>query len=190
MGEEPLSRSDAVRRHLEGFWPDRLHEELAWTLGPIEERVPRFRVRRIAPAVRVDPWIYVSVGASDVADGDGQEFILLSPTESPAHVETLAMVASYHADARYRLSVGRVVDIGRPWMEGAAADHLLVSLPYPYGPSLEHCEVPDGHVQVLWLVPITEPEARYARDHGVEALEQLLEDTGVDVMDPQRRSLV
>ncbi|MGH9282263.1 MAG: RHS repeat-associated core domain-containing protein, partial [Acidimicrobiales bacterium] len=40
---------DAVRRHLEGFWPDHPQEEFSWTLGPIEERLPGFRVRRIAP---------------------------------------------------------------------------------------------------------------------------------------------
>lgn len=64
------------------------------------------------------------------------------------------MVASFHADERYRLSIGQTVDIGRPWIEGSSADHLLVSLPYPYGPGLEHCEAAGRHVQVLWLVPI------------------------------------
>lgn len=181
---------DAVRRHLEGFWPDNPQEEFCWTLGPIEERLPGFRVRRIAPLKPTDPWVYVTVGASDASDGDGLEFFILSPLESPRHVETLAMVASFHADARHRLAIGRTVNIGRPWIGGAAADHLLMSLPYPYGPTLEHCDAPGRHVQVLWLVPITEAEARYVGECGLEALEQLLEQSDVDVISPERRSLV
>ncbi|MGI8806587.1 MAG: suppressor of fused domain protein [Acidimicrobiales bacterium] len=181
---------DAVRHHLEGFWPDNPQEEFAWTLGPIGEPLPGFRVRRIAPVKPTDPWVYVTVGASGATDGDGAEFFILSPSESPRHVETLAMVASFHADARYRLAIGRTVNIGRPWIEGAAADHLLVSLPYPYGPTLEHCGALGRHVQVLWLVPITETEARYVGERGLEALEQLLEQSDVDVISPVRRSLV
>jgi hypothetical protein len=181
---------DAVRRHLERVWPDHPQEEFSWTLGPIEERLPGFRVRRVTPVMPTDPWVYVTVGAAGVADGDGREFFILSPAESPRHVETLAMVASFHADARSRLSIGRTVNIGRPWIEGAAAGHFLVSLPYPYGPVLEHCVAPGRHVQVLWLVPITEAEVRYVGERGLEAFEQLLETSQVDVISPSRRSLV
>ncbi len=165
---------DAVRRHLEGFWPDHPQEEFSWTFGPVEERLPGFRVRRIAPVKPTDPWVYVTVGASGAS----------------RHVETLAMVTSFHADVRYRLSIGRTVSIGHPWIDGAVADHLLVSLPYPYGPSFEHCDAPGRHVQVLWLVPITDAEARYVGERGLDALEQLLEQSDVDVISPRRRSLV
>lgn len=181
---------DVVRRHLEGFWPDHPQEEFSWALGPIEDRLPGFRVRRIAPVEPTDPWVYTTVGASGSSDGDGMEFFILSPSESPRHVETLAMVASFHADPRYRLSTGRTMNIGRPWIDGAVTDHLLVSLPYPYGPGLEHCDVSGRHVQVLWLVPITEAEAFYVTEQGLEAFEQLLERSGADVISPGRRSLV
>jgi hypothetical protein len=36
-------------------------------------------------------------------DGHSTQFALLSPEESPFHVELLAMVANLHADPRYRL---------------------------------------------------------------------------------------
>jgi len=182
--------NEAVRKHIEGFWPDRPQEEFSWELGPIEARVPGFRVRRVAPVKSSDPWVYLTVGASSVSEEDGIEFFLLAPSESPRHVETLAMVASFHADSRYRLGLGRTVNIGRPWAEGAVADHLLVSLPYPYGPDLEVCEVDDAQVRILWLVPITEPEARFAFDHGTEELERLFDAAGVDVLRPERASLV
>lgn len=183
---------EGERSHLDEFWPDRSHEEFVWTLGPIGQSLPRFRVRRIAPAERRDPWVYVTVGAWEATAGDahGTEFFLLSPTEDPRHVELLAMVANLHADVRYRLRVGSTVNIGRPWMEGSAADHLLVSLPYPYGPSLERCELGERHVRFLWLVPITAAEANLVRSKGMEALENLLEQGSVDVISPKRRSLV
>jgi hypothetical protein len=183
---------EGERSHLNGFWPDRPHEELVWTLGPIMQTLPRFRVRRIAPAERRDPWVYVTVGAWEATADQphGTEFFLLSPEENPLHVELLAMVANLHADDRYRLNVGSTINIGRPWMEGSTADHLLVSLPYPYGPALEQCELGERHVRYLWLVPITATEANLVRQQGLEVLERLLEQSNVNVMSPKRRSLV
>ncbi|MGB3437193.1 MAG: suppressor of fused domain protein [Actinophytocola sp.] len=102
----------------------------------------------------------------------------------------MTMVAHLHADPAHRLATGSTINIGRPWMDDAIAGHLLVSLPYPYGPKLEHCDADDTPVQVLWLVPITAAEAGYRRDQGLEALEQLLEADGVDMLDPRRPSLV
>lgn len=186
-----VTASSAVRRHYSNFWPGRDHEEFEWTAGPIGTRLPAFRVRRIAPGNRSEPWVYASVGAWQATDGkDSKEFFILSPTESPSHVETLAMVAHFHADPKHRLTIGSTINIGRPWMDGATPDHLLVSLPYPYGPTLEHCDADGTHVQVLWLVPITAAEAAYRHERGLEALEQLLETDGVDVISPRRLSLV
>jgi hypothetical protein len=178
-----------VVEHLEAFWPDHAHEDFAWTAGPISTRLPGFRVRRIAPLEQSQPWIYASIGACEATEVERKEFYLVAPQESPWHVETLAMVANFHADPRYRLSPGHVLDIGRPWVEGSTCDHLLVSLPYLHGPRLEHCETPAGHVQVLWLVPITAAEARLARERGVDALEDLLEQHEVDVLVPSRPSI-
>jgi hypothetical protein len=182
---------EGERSHLDGFWPDRVHEEFVWTLGPIGRSLPRFRVRRIAPAKRRDPWVYVTVGAWEATadDAHGTEFFLLSPSEDARHVELLSMVANFHADARYRLTVGSTMNIGRPWMDGSVADHLLVSLPYPYGPALELCQLRERHVRFLWLVPITAAEANLVRGQGLEALERLLEQSKVDVISPKRRSL-
>jgi Suppressor of fused protein (SUFU) len=182
---------DAIRRHYSAYWSGRDHEEFEWTAGPIGRRLPGFRVRRIAPGNPADPWVYASVGAWQATDGeDGKEFFILSPSESPSHGETLAMVAHFHADPAHRLEIGSTMNIGRPWMDGATAGHLLVSLPYPYGVKLEHCDADGTHVQVLWLVPITAAEATYRRQRGLEALEQLLETNGVDVLSPDRASLV
>lgn len=113
------------RAHLDLSWPDQAVEEYSGRLS----------------------W------EATAEEPDGLEFFLLSPTEFALHVELLAMVTNFHADAPYRLSVGRTMNIGRPWIEGLSADHLLVSLPYPYDPSFECCDLDGRQVRFLWLVP-------------------------------------
>jgi hypothetical protein len=181
----------AERAHLDRWWPDNGSQDFVWTIGPIGERLPRFRVRRIAPREPVDPWIYVTMGAWEATHPchPGLEFFLLAPSESMLHVELLAMVANFHADPRYSLSLGQVVYIGRPWIQGAAADHLLVSLPYPYGPVFEWCELEGAgarQIRFLWLVPITAGEARFKAEQGLEALERRFEAGALDMLDPCR----
>jgi hypothetical protein len=184
--------SDAERAHVSRFWQGRKQEEFVWTLGPIGQRMPQFRVRRVAPKIRSDPWIYLTIGAWEATPGDrhGLEFLLLSPTEDPLHVELLAMVTNLHADPRYRLDVNRTINIGRPWVDGSVADYLLVTLPYPFGPALEHLETDDKHIRFLWLVPVTKSEADLVQIKGIEAFEQLLEQSQTDVVDPTRPALV
>lgn len=181
---------DAERAHVSGFIGGN-PEDFTWTLGPIGDRIPDFRVLRYAPSNRAEPWAYATVGAWEATpdDAHGLEFVLLSPTESAQHVELLAMVTNFHADPRYRLSVGRTINIGRPWLPRSEADHLLVSLPYPYGPEFETCVVGERHIRYLWLVPITGAEARLVHERGLETLEQRLESRGVDIVDPRRRSV-
>jgi hypothetical protein len=186
----PAEVSNGVRAHLDAFFAGREHEEFWWNLGPIRETLPRFRVRRIDPASRQDTWIYATVGAWEAAPDDPLELYLEAPEEDPRHVELLSMVAFLHAEPRYRLHVGKVLEIGRPWMDRSRADHLLVSLPYPHGPALERCEVADRLIRVLWLLPITADEAAFAREHGHERLEERLEAAAVDWIKRRRRSVV
>ena len=47
---------------------------------------------------------------------------------------------------------------------------MLVSLPYPFGPELEVCQLPDGELHVLWLLPITLAEREFKVREGLEAL--------------------
>lgn len=183
--------SRAIREHLKRFWPERFHEEFTWTLGPVQGSLPGFRVVRVAPQSKSDPWIYVTVGAWAATRDEehSNEFFLLAPSEDARHIELLAMVANLHADERHRLRQGTVLEIGRPWASGSVADHLLVSLPLPYGPTFEQIQVGTRHIQVLRLVPITQSEATAAREHGVSWLEDRLEASGADVLDPSRASV-
>jgi Suppressor of fused protein (SUFU) len=181
----------AIDLHLRNVWADHEFEDFRWTLGPIAEVLPRFRVRRIAPASESDSWVYVSMGAFEVTDGQRVEFIIDSPEETPYHVESLAIVAHFHATSGHPLHVNRTVNLGRPWMEGASANGFLLSLPYPFGKRSEWCQIDDGSsVQFLWLVPITPSEAEYAAQNGADALETLFEEREVDTLDPFRESVV
>jgi hypothetical protein len=188
----PEHISHRLQEHLERFFKGRRQEDFTWTIGSIQRSLPRFRVRRIEPATPDQPWAYVTIGAweATVNEPHGTEFLLLSPTENPLHVELLAMVANLHADPRYRLAVGHTLKIGRPWIDGSTSDHLLVALPYLCGPEFEDFNLDGRHIRILWLVPITLAEAALVAEEDLEALEGLLEERGVNVVDPTRPSVV
>jgi hypothetical protein len=66
----------------------------------------------------------------------------------------------------------------------------MASLPYAQGPEFEMCYIDGERIRFLWLTPITAAEATYVRQHGQEALEQLLESAEVSITDPHRSSVV
>ncbi len=182
----------AFADHLEHFFPDREHAELTPRRAGIADVLPGFRVRRIGPAGRGEAYVYVTDGASQTAaSGEaGAEYVLAAPREDPVLVEMLAALASVNADPEQGLGVGSVIALGRPWIAGAAAEHLLVAPPYPFGPGVERCELPDREIVVLWLLPITAAEARYVRAQGYDAFEQIMRRHAFNVADPARASLV
>jgi len=67
---------------------------------------------------------------------------------------------------------------------------MLVSLPYPFGPDLETCDLADGVVRVLWLLPITESEKQYKIASGLESLERRFEEAALEYWRPDRESAV
>lgn len=162
--------------------------------GPVQARVPGFRVAGVAPGPVIGLWVYVSLGCWDAVHvGEhGLEFLLIAAEDAPQCVTWLAMAAHYHAnpDESYRLDHGHTVPIGEPWSPGSACDHLLVSTPYPLGPDVEVADWSGGHARLLWLLPITEAERDFKSDHGLEALEQRLEEAALEYWDPHRTSVV
>jgi hypothetical protein len=180
--------------HLERAYPDSVHEDFASGRPAVQERLPGFRVRRIAPAGSGDPWIYATTGASAAMgeDEDGAEYVVLAPAADPVLVEMLAVLAIVNADPDRRLGVGSILALGRPWTGSSAAHNLLVLPPYVFGPGFEVYEPPgeDRRIVVLWLVPITGAEARYVRRQGAQAFEQLMQRTQVNVADPRRAPIV
>ena len=100
------------------------------------------------------------------------------------------MVANLHADPRYQIRLGTVLDIGRPRVDDSELTHLLVSLPYPYGPTLEYFQADGFQARILWLLPINSSEAAYASLHGVEELEREFDRSGINYLDVHRSSVV
>jgi Suppressor of fused protein (SUFU) len=180
--------------HLERAYPDSVHEDFASARAAVEDVLPGFRVRRIAPAASGDPWVYATNGASAaVAEGeDGAEYVLLAPAADPAIVEMLAVLATVNADPDKRLGVGSIIALKRPWTGGATAANLLVLPPYVFGPGFEVYEPPDEdrRIVVLWLVPVTSSEARFVRRQGVQKFEELLQAAEVNLVSPGRAPIV
>ena len=179
----------ALESHLATFFEGHAREWFVWPAGPIRDVLPRFRVMRLAPGPRTIHWVYASVGTWEVTGEEprGVEFLVIAPSENQVHVEFLAMAAHYHL--KEKLNKWHTFPIGRPWLPGSQLDHVLVSLPYPFGSELEICEVPGGHVHFLWLLPISASERAHKVEQGVDSLEQLLEDKQIDYADPMRASV-
>lgn len=180
------------RHHLSAFFQGMQFEELSWLQGPMHETLPRWRVLRGRLNSPKGPWIYVTHGAWEAAAAHHVfEFFLLAPQPlDDPHVELLAMLTFFYADPRSALEVGRVVNIGRPIVHRSKLDHILISLPYPFGPDFEHCIVGETHIRYLWALPITSSEADFVNRHGVEAFEAKLEESRIDAGDYRRRSVV
>jgi len=89
-----------------------------------------------------------------------------------------------------RLGLGHTLPIGEPWLPGSRCDHLLVCLPYPFGPGLQTSHIGDRHVEFLWLLPISEAERDLKVSSGLEALESRFEETGLQYWQVDRASVV
>lgn len=178
--------------HLDRFFAGDSQAVVAPVRPGVEERLPGFRVVRIAPAEGARPWVYATCGAArSAAEGElGAEYVLFAPAPDPVLVEMLATLATVNADAEEKFGVGSIIALGRPWIAGSWANHLLVLPPYPFGPGFEVHDDGARETVVLWLVPILAAEAQYAREHGYKALEQVIESRGANVADPGRSSVI
>jgi hypothetical protein len=179
----------SIRQHYESFF-DREGEELTWPYGPAKARLGAFRVLRIPPNERTGLWTYASVGAfaHSPEGAESLEFVLLMQQPSDRGVELVTMVAYYHNAER--LGLDHRFPIGEPWLPGATCNAFLVSLPYPFGPTLEHLRVGPRQVRITWLLPITEAERRFAKEQGSEALEQRFDDARIEYWRLDRASVV
>lgn len=186
---------DHVREFFAGHQVDVItQKDLPFETTPLQRCLPRFHVLRVAPGSTFGLWVYVSAGAWEVTADERQqhglsEFVLSGP-EHGTHLETLAMISHYHADPAHRLGPGHTVPIGRPWIPHASCDHLLISLPYPWGRDLEVCALGDDHIHLWWLLPITERERAFIAEEGLEALEQRFDDCAIEWWEPDRPSVV
>lgn len=188
--EEP---SLALALHVRSFFASHVISERRYAAGPIEQRAPGFRVSVVGPGPKFPRWTYVTSGswAASSSGGHGLEFVLSASADADRHIEVVAMAAYYHCGPEsQRLDHGHTVPIGEGWTPGSPCDHLLVSLPYAYGPDLEVCAWRGGHARLLALLPITAAERALKQAEGLEALEARLEERAVDFSNPMRESVI
>jgi hypothetical protein len=191
MPNDPTSHiRRALHDHFDSFWPGHDKSLIRLEDHPITTTAPNFRVACIHPQSDDEPWAYLSIGGFELSHerSCGLEFLLLARDKSEHLAQTLALVASLHSQAPLRQ--GSVVDLQDPWIRGSEHRHLLVTLPYPYGPGLEYCTAGLYSLRILWLLPITQSEFELLKQDGVEALEAHFEQEGIDFLDPTRASVV
>lgn len=68
--------------------------------------------------------------------------------------------------------------------------HVMFVSPFLWDENLASFDFEDKYVSWLQAIPISEDEYVYAEKNGSEALEDLLEEAGVDTMDLNRPSVV
>lgn len=178
-----MDYNQKILSHLTNFWTGHKIKEFSWILGKIVEEMPDFRVFQVIPNSFDEPWIYVSSGIGKFL---GQEFFIISPFETPEHIETLAMLASISLQYPESFQLGKTVNIGRPWVEQSFCSHFLISLPYPYGTKLEFMD----SIRFLWLLPITQQERLFLNTYSVEDLEKKFDEKGIDYLDINRESVI
>lgn len=188
MDQQEISPN--VESHLQSYFGGHDIKEHQLNLPEIVEQLPAFRVWAIAPGPRMDCWTYVSNGASTIKHDEGSaiEFILVSPRDDLRLVELLTMVVWFHH--LHGLDLGHTVPIGQPWLDQSRCDVMLITRPYVFEPELEICTLPDRHVHLLWLVPITRQEQQFKVDHGLEALEKEFDQSKLVFHDINRKSVV
>jgi hypothetical protein len=177
----------AVEEHVRRQFPSRDIDVFTWPGGPIAEQNPHFRVLRVAPATAAETWVYLSVGGWATSVEPGMEFVICTASPEDRAVELLAMTVFYNRGGK--LDVGHTLPIGEPWLPGSQCDHLLVSLPYPFGPELQTTHVGDRHVELLWLLPITEAECDLKAASGLDVLESRFEDAALRYWQVDRPSV-
>lgn len=114
--------------------------------------------------------------------------MLLATEGGEHHVETLFMVAYYHHN--HGLDVGHTFPVGRAWAPGATCYHFLVSVPYPFGSSLEYLKYESHEIRFLWLLPVYASEVQFRHRDGFEALERLFDKAAFDIYDIDRRPVI
>lgn len=176
--------------HVRDYFAGHTITEHIFARGPTRQLIPDFKVLCAHPSRESSFYTYLSIGGSLIEHENGRslEFVLTSPTCDELWVELVTMTAYYHLTEW--LEVGHTFPVGHPSLRDSTCDHMLVSLPYPFGSDLGVCCLKDTHVHFLWLLPITAAEKRFRMEKGLEALEQEFDAHEIDYLDLERPSVV
>ena len=186
----PSDRQKASEAHVREFFEGHEVSTHVFDRGPMPTMAPEFRVLEVGPGPKFGLWSYFSNGACDLSDGDCGclEFFIAISAPDPAMVEIITMIGYYHHTRT--LGLHHTLPIGHSWTGASACDHLLVSKPYPLGPSLEVCNRDGFHMHFMWLLPVTKEEREFKASKGIEPLEQLFDEHRIQYWNPLRPSVV
>jgi suppressor of fused protein SUFU len=95
------------------------------------------------------------------------------------------IVPAHHAPPR-----GTVFGPGGRFFPGSEVEALYCSLPTYFSEELAAFDGFPEPFLPIWLVPITPDEARFVREQGWQAFEDLWEEAGADMLNVMRPSLV
>lgn len=162
-----------------------------WEKGPIDKLPSNFRVLAFKPTEKRSYWIYATCGMSEIEYNNLIELHLFSLTMDSEIVELLTVIAYYHCNTK-KIGLHDTLNFGRSWQKASICKYGLISLPYIHGPDLENLFLSKIHriAKFYWVIPVTKQEVDYKIDHGIDAIEKVFEETGIDYINPLRDSVV
>lgn len=176
--------------HYQKIW-NGIANTYLWDKGPIEKLPFNFRVIEFEPNKTRRVWTYATIGMSQELDNNPIELHIFSSIRDTNIIELLTVVAYYHCNTK-KIDLNNTINFGRPWQNKSLCEYGFISLPYLDGPIIENLELNGSNklIKFYWLIPITEKEVDYKKLFGSEALENEFEKTGLDYIDPSRKSIV
>jgi hypothetical protein len=148
----------------------------------------RLEVAVFEPTAQNAPKIFVTCGAAAVPGVGNRrhEFVMMvrpapdkERTQKIAHL--LGALAAYPVKHSAQLSAGAVIHSPQEVGVALGAQALLALPPIPFAPAFGRFSGPQGDVDLLWVVPVSETEASWAEKNGVKSLYESWQAHGTDL---------
>lgn len=183
-----LAYSEEFKSHAENYFGSPAQEQV-WDKEFVAQKTPGLKCLEFQPSDELGYFSYVSCGLASLLPDEEvkHEYVISSPFMTPEHSELMLMIGAALINRKAFYGLGDIIKIGRPWIYGSEAEHLLVSLPYPYGPNLEIANSVLSDLRVLWLLPIYTSEVKYYESQGLDALEEKFDEQAIRFWEIDRR---
>ena len=121
-----------------------------------------------------------------------QELVACTRQEAAADLAAVVDLIGREVLASHRaLLRGQVLGPAGPLVEGATVSAMVCATPWYWPEGFERFEaVKSAAVLLVWLVPVTAPEAELIRRQGVDTFEEIVSRADPDLLDLGRASIV
>lgn len=161
--------------------------------GAAPDAIPQLHVAQFAPEGPTSPNVFATCGASlyEMEDGRRIEGIVIcrrEPTEEERQgiLRLLGRFSLFPATQKAVFRPGDLIDAKEDLAAFCDMDSVLMLPPLPFVDTFRTVDSRHGAIEILWLVPIFNAEAEYARTHGIPALLNLVSAQGLDLSEPRR----